>query len=763
MTKQTRLYLLMSIVTIFIILWVSFLKEPTILASNHNSKTIELNPSPPSSMASNIISLWVNNFGYDASAGGWRIDKHPRIMADVNGDGKDDVVGFGNIGAFASLSSGSGFGSPQLWVSNYGYNSEAGGWRIDKHPRIMADVNGDGKGDIVGFGNVGGFVSLSSGSGFGSPQLWVSNYGYNSDAGGWRVNMHPRMMADVNGDGKDDIVGFGNVGVFVSLSSGSGFGSPQIWVSGYGYNSEAGGWRIDKHPRMMADVNGDGKDDIVGFGETGVFVSLSSGSGFGSPQLWVSNYGYNSEAGGWRIDKHPRMMADVNGDGKDDIVGFGETGVFVSLSSGSGFGSPQLWVSNYGYNSEAGGWRIDKHPRIMADVNGDGKDDIVGFGETGVFVSLSSSSGFGSPQLWVSSYGYLAGGWRVNMHPRIMADSDGDGKKDIIGFGNAGVYVSTNLSQPPEPPQPTCTFPFFSQNDPSWKNHPLRTNGVCPSYCNTIGKCGCTLTSGAMIFKYYGANLTPASLSDCMGTSACPFYWNVGATCSGGKAQYAGRPSFSWNRLEQELNQNKRPVILGMHKGNNTHWVVVLRGSGSNASNYTIHDPWPTNGAYMKLSAYNSWYFDWIALYTGQPPCDALTTQVFNPASVDAQSIVARNSRQAVQHQALTISEAQSLEASSVVTGSASLYRMTDITMTLQLLADSEAENITEMLLWSDSMTETTWQPFSSFVYLPVSDEFHVRFRDELSNTSEIESGTHFPPASPKTVSFEIFLPIIIK
>jgi hypothetical protein len=40
---------------------------------------------------------------------------------------------------------------------------------------------------------------------------------------------------------------------------------------------------------------------------------------------------------------------------------------------------------------------------------------------------------------------------------------------------------------------------------------------------------------------------------------------------------------------------------------------------------------------------------------------------------------------------------------------------MTDVTMTVQLTADSEAGSVTEMLIWTDSMTQTTWQTFSTF------------------------------------------------
>ena len=41
--------------------------------------------------------------------------------------------------------------APQLVVRNFGYN--AGGWRVDQHPRFLADTTGDGRADIVGFGN----------------------------------------------------------------------------------------------------------------------------------------------------------------------------------------------------------------------------------------------------------------------------------------------------------------------------------------------------------------------------------------------------------------------------------------------------------------------------------------------------------------------------------------------------------------------------------------------------------------------------------
>jgi hypothetical protein len=132
---------------------------------------------------------------------------------------------------------------------------------------------------------------------------------------------------------------------------------------------------------MMADVDRDGKQDIVGFANAGVYVSRSTGASFEPPELWIQEYGYLA---GWRAGEHPRMMADVNGDGKQDVVGFKDVGVYFSLSTGTSFAPPLLWVRSFG---TADGWHIDRHPRVMADVTGDGTDDVVGFANKGVFVS----------------------------------------------------------------------------------------------------------------------------------------------------------------------------------------------------------------------------------------------------------------------------------------------------------------------------------------------------------------------------------------
>jgi hypothetical protein len=323
---------------------------------------------------------------FTPGGGGWSSQNlYPRALADVDGGGLADIVGFSRGGVVVSLATGNGhFVSPTSETSTFGFS---GGWSSqDQYPRLLADINADGRADIVGFGAGGVSVSLATGNGhFASPTNETSTFGFSS---GWSSeNSYPRLLADVNGDHMADIVGFGAGGVSVSLATGNGhFASPTNETSTFGFS---GGWSSeDQYPRLLGDVNGDGMADIVGFGAGGVSVSLATGNGhFASPTNETSTFGFS---GGWSSENnYPRLLADVNGDHMADIVGFGAGGVSVSLATGNGhFAAPINDMGNFGFS--AGGWTSqDLYPRALGDVTGDGTADIIGFGQVGVYEALS--------------------------------------------------------------------------------------------------------------------------------------------------------------------------------------------------------------------------------------------------------------------------------------------------------------------------------------------------------------------------------------
>ena len=318
-------------------------------------------------------------------------------------------------------------------------------------------MTGDGTGDLVGFGDTGVLVSINNGdNSFTSPtKLVLNDFGHN--AGGWRVDKHLRYLSDIRGVGRCDIVGFGDSGVLVSKNDGNGnFNPVRIAVDNFGY--EAGGWRLDRHLRFLGDVTGDGLPDIVGFGETDVYVSTNNGNGtFAPAQAVIDCFCYN--AGGWRVEQHPRFIADLTGDGKIDVIGCGDAGVHVSLNQGDGtFGPLSLVVSDCFGTTH--GWKVDQHPRFIADLTGDKRGDIVGFGDAGVYVSYNSGNGTFQPAEFVLDCFGVEQGWEVSKHPRFVVDLTGDGRADIVGFGDSDVYVSYNDGEGGFEPVQTLTSEF---------------------------------------------------------------------------------------------------------------------------------------------------------------------------------------------------------------------------------------------------------------------------------------------------------------
>ncbi|QYA92455.1 RICIN domain-containing protein [Streptomyces anulatus] len=358
-----------------------------------------LRPAPDATPSFSNVLLVLEKFGCDQDAGGWKTDRsnhHPagqtgrwaglgeRFLADTTGTGSADIVGLKPAkGAVTSSGRGDGTFDDEERVLHAPASSATPSdlWTI-------ADLTGENRPGVVVLSAEGVRVSAQDEGGRFAPaggKLVLKAFGHGTQAGGWIADKHPRFLADTTGDGRLDIVGCHDDGLWVSLQGEEGaFAEPLYVLDDFGVDQ---GWSsIDEHPRFPVRTTSDGSLDIVGFGPQGVVVARGRGDGTFEPsQLVLNDYG---RAQGWTGEKHLRLLADVTGDGNPDIVGFGNEGVWVSHNSGDGrFEQAQLVCRGFGYNEDAGGWRVDRHRRFLTDITGDGRVDIVGFGGPGVHVA----------------------------------------------------------------------------------------------------------------------------------------------------------------------------------------------------------------------------------------------------------------------------------------------------------------------------------------------------------------------------------------
>ena len=239
----------------------------------------------------------------------------------------------------------------------------------------------------------------------------------------------------------------------VALGDGAGgFGPPQVVQIAdpfrFGANAD--------HPDLLVDLTGDGRPDLLNFGSAGVFTSLNIGDGtFAPPREGLHALCLFQ---GWQADRHPRFVADVTGDGRADIVAFGDQGVQVARGRGDGTFDPPVHLASFFGRQRMPEleWQVGRNPRLLADLTGNGAMDVVGFGDDGLWALVLDTKGPKSPQFCVPDLGFNMG-WREGKHHRLAADLTGDGRADVVGFGDAGVYICLNEGTGPVP-RPIATL-----------------------------------------------------------------------------------------------------------------------------------------------------------------------------------------------------------------------------------------------------------------------------------------------------------------
>ncbi len=287
--------------------------------------------------------------------------------ADVNGDAVDDLMFQNSIGQLAGWFM-NGSGVRQSY--SYFWGGALSDWRLVG----TADINNDGFTDFIFQNNAGQiYVWLLDGTGntvnfsTGTGLKPGSKFLYTGGLADWRVV----GCADINGDGFADLVFQNSAGqIYVWFLDGTGnavnfsTGSGLVAGSRFLYTAALGDWRVVG----CADVNSDGKADLIFQNNVGqIYVWLLDGTGSavnfatGTGLKPGSGYLWGGGLGDWRI----AAMADINSDGVPDLIfqntagqiyawALDGTGGAVNFSTGSGLRPATGFI----YTGVLGDWRL---------------------------------------------------------------------------------------------------------------------------------------------------------------------------------------------------------------------------------------------------------------------------------------------------------------------------------------------------------------------------------------------------------------------
>jgi len=378
----------------------------------------------------NTTALWVHNV---ASGTGY----NRLVMPDINADGCDELLLFEDYEQIRVISGADG--TTELW--SYVLSAEPSRGR--RGIELLDDLDGDGILDIlVLVGNSDrtndagdDAMYVLSGAIDPSPRVIWGPIGHEGTSSPLGCGLYqPLIVPDVDGDGINDI--FANVsvrGACYNSDAGllfSGADGTRMW-----YFTDGNLW--DVYGRTAApDLNNDKFADIV--------VSGASAVDVGGVQAWAG--GGDSAVQIWSVLRTdnittPEVVGDANMDGVPDI-GVGKFHVGTCPASPD----PRLYILSGTSGATLWQYPLERTPssiESLGDVNHDGIEDVV-IGTVlanncgGTDSSVYAFDGFTGAEvrlLW--SYSLTD----QNSYVKVVADANGDGKKDVVVSGQENRLV----------------------------------------------------------------------------------------------------------------------------------------------------------------------------------------------------------------------------------------------------------------------------------------------------------------------------------
>ena len=342
------------------------------------------------------------------------------LIGDMNNDGKPDLVVSCEKTRAVLVLQGKGNGQFGPTLSRTTVPDSPG-------DMALGDLNGDTKLDVAITSHDSYGVMLLTGDGKGS--LAIAPISPFVMKPGKHPHTHGLAVADINRDNKLDLITCNNADNDISLALGDGRGNftraPNSFAVG-----------PSPYPFAVGDVNNDGWLDIV--------ATASATGPARREQLPLSRaltLLLSDRKGGFLPHQLPirtgepwfAAIADLNGDGRGDIVATHHEQSAMTLMIGDGRGGFTEAPSSP-FNFGASIFNL-----VVVDVNHDGKMDVVATSGDNIRVLLGDGHGGLSA---AASIPVGRGAWRI-----AAADVNADGKIDVVTSSSDSKSVSVLLGE----------------------------------------------------------------------------------------------------------------------------------------------------------------------------------------------------------------------------------------------------------------------------------------------------------------------------
>lgn len=375
----------------------------------------------------------------DANGGNfaeWASGGTPKLAGDFDGDGRTDIALTGPS-SWGSVPIAYANGNQTFDPRNIGISSFPGWSATSGVTRLVGDFDGDGRSDIALTG-VSGWTTIRMAWSMGRGSLAWGEVGLTTFASRSAQANVVKLLGDFNRDGRADIalVG-GSLWTSIRVATGAAgrlftYVDQNVLNKGATTTSQFGTWATQSSAKLVGDFNGDGADDIALLGGTNwgsipvAFSKLDATFEATNISTQIGPLGLTTFNDWARLPGVEKLVADVNGDGKSDILLIGGSG-WASIPCAISLGDGSFLAINVGVTSAFGAKAATAGvSKIIGDFDSDGMADIALLGGSGwagsIPVAYSNGAGsFTAGEMAATDPGFTE--WAVNPAARFAGSN----------------------------------------------------------------------------------------------------------------------------------------------------------------------------------------------------------------------------------------------------------------------------------------------------------------------------------------------------
>lgn len=344
---------------------------------------------------------------------GLKDDTYGTLSGNYNQDSFTDIIRYKNKEIYTVFFKKDKSLEEVLYTSSVDFGSKTATYGI-----LNADINADGLSDIVRYTNNKIYTLLAKGDGEFEEKVFTSSKNFST-----KDDSYYALSADINADGRADIIRYTNNEIYTFISQGNGEYEEVLFNTSKNFGS-----KMDTYFTAQGDYNADGLGDFIRYTNNEIYTFFSKGNGTYEEVKFTTSTNFKA-----RNDTYYSASSDMNSDGITDLLRYTNNKIYTLFAKGNGEFEEVLYTASKNFSTLNSSYAFS-----LADRNNDGVKDIIRYTNSEIYVLFSKNNGEFEEKAYTSSSNF---GSKNDTYETISGDFDSSSSSDIIRYTNNKLHL----------------------------------------------------------------------------------------------------------------------------------------------------------------------------------------------------------------------------------------------------------------------------------------------------------------------------------